>query len=79
MAVQIGFGLVADQLGPVESLICCISVSGLLQLAMWRHIFSFKGITAFSALYGFVSRLDQPHDADISRDRLLIGFRSTLV
>ncbi|GAA6001046.1 hypothetical protein JCM10207_007387 [Rhodosporidiobolus poonsookiae] len=47
-------GVVADVIGPVNTLFCSFFFGGLFQIAIWPHMHSFGLIMAFACLYGFV-------------------------
>jgi nitrate/nitrite transporter NarK len=46
-------GFASDHLGPTNTFIIAITVSGLLQAVMWNFAYSYATIMAFSMLYGF--------------------------
>ncbi|KAI0673187.1 MFS general substrate transporter [Trametes maxima] len=48
-------GFVADMLGPVNSLMLAILLSGLVQILVWTFISTYGGIMVFAILYGFFS------------------------
>ncbi|GAA5866030.1 hypothetical protein JCM8547_002920 [Rhodosporidiobolus lusitaniae] len=47
-------GLVADRIGPVNTLFSSFFLGGLFQLTIWPHMTSLGSIMAFACLYGFI-------------------------
>lgn len=48
-------GLVADQLGPINTYILCFFLSGCVQWALWLTAKSFASACVFAIAYGLVS------------------------
>jgi len=47
-------GLVADQIGPLNTYVMVIVVSGIVQLTIWMTAKSFAQICVFAVMYGLV-------------------------